>query len=159
MRFENLPPAGKFLASYQEAGMKITTRNCADPNELDSLGRHSRFEPQCLIFLSGSTGNGALRASEVATSYYLFSLDGAPFDLVGFDIVSLFGAGEITASNGAKIVFSSFKPEFSRFKLGNRPQPYHYSVFGEEWKNITWFIFKDAGGGATIDNLEFEASP
>lgn len=156
IRFDTLPPPGKFLSTYLEHGMRITTRDCAEATRRDSLGLHDMSEPRCQLFLTDRGGNVALRASEAGNSQYLFSLDGDPFDLVGFDIVGLYGTGELVASSGAKTTFSSLRAPYGRFKLGNRPEPYHQAVEGTEWKGITWFVFRDGGGGATIDNVEFK---
>ena len=95
-------------------------------------------------------------ATEAGTSYYLFTMQGEPFDLLGFDIESLEGAGELVSSSGEKLVFSSFDPEIGRLNPYRPSKQYRFPPSASGWKGITWFRFQDAGGSAVIDNVKFE---
>lgn len=155
LTFDSIPAPGKYRVSYEEAGMTITTRECPEYPRLAAEGESRTFERHCHIYFRGTPGSGAIRVDEAATSYYKFSLDGKPFDLVGVDILELSGAGEFIAPTGERAAFSAFNPAYSRFRIEKAPRPYRYAFSGKAWKGITWFMVKDAGGAATFDNLEF----
>lgn len=164
LTFNLLPPAGKYLSTYQEAGLQVTTRTCPEtmdgnPMRKDESGRHDRFERHCMLLFSRSAGSGALNVSEGATSFYrISSPQGITFDLMGLDLLGLSGAIELVSSSGAKLVYSSFNPEIGAVKQDGPPKTLRLSTAEKGWTNITWFLVRDMGGEAILDNLEFRMS-
>jgi hypothetical protein len=137
--------------------MRISTKDCAEPPADSITKQHATYERHCRLFFSRVNGSTALKVSESGTSFYLFSMDGEAFDLESLDVSELEGTGELQSSSGAVLRFNSYNTRFARFRNEKDPAPYRLTFSGQEWKGLTWFIFRDGGGSAAIDNLEFTA--
>ena len=102
------------------------------------------------VRLGDNNGDGSpdlKNLSGCCASPYEFTFDGAPFDLVSFDVVKisdLGAANTFTASSGAVVSATS---------LGT------FFLPSVDWSGITSVAWEQSLGKVTIDNFVFNASP
>ena len=126
--------------SYTENGMKVESIFSAD--------NHDHIH----IIDRNADGNPDLwNHDHCCGEWYEFTFDGAPFDLVSFDVVKISesAVGTFTSSDHATL---------SVTKSGSPRAPFTFNLPGVGWSGITSFLWDQPFGNMAIDNLVFNPS-
>jgi hypothetical protein len=128
--------------SYTENGMKVESTFFTDDHDhIHIIDRNEDGNPD-LWNHDGCCGE-----------WYEFTFGGAPFDLVGFDVVKISNGAEGTFTPSSGAPFS-----VTVTKSGSPQAPFTFSLPGAGWSGITSFRWDQSIGNMAIDNLVFNAA-